>query len=321
MLMILQVRSKVTAQELADELEVSVRTIYRDLTALCTAGVPVYTERGPGGGIRLVERYRSNLTGLTHEEVRALSMISIPESLAQLGFDQKLRAALLKLAASLPSSLRGDEVITRQRVHIDSEPWDRDQRSSPVPFLPSVQRAVWAQQVIQVRYQLVAGPQIDSIQLILHPLGLVAKANEWYLVAWQADHLSVLRVDSILELQVLEEPFFEPPEFKLDAYWKSWCQEMSTYQLAFQVYLRVNPDLFKRMPRYFGDRVRVPAKQDEALDDLGWVTCELRFGSHEEARDRLLRFGSAIEVIEPIALRYSLRDYAQQILSVYANLP
>jgi predicted DNA-binding transcriptional regulator YafY len=169
MLMILQTRGKVTARELSAELEVSERTVYRDVTALSISGIPVYTERGPGGGIRLVEQYRSNLTGLTREEVRALYMIGIPQPLVQLGFGPELRAAMLKLAASLPSSLKSDEVLARQRIHIDPEPWDRDRRPVMMPYLQTIQQAVWQGRVLDIRYELFAGPQVDSLDVVLHP--------------------------------------------------------------------------------------------------------------------------------------------------------
>lgn len=124
-LMLLQSRGKITAPELARELEVSVRTIYRDIEALSTAGVPVYAERGPGGGCVLVDGYRTSLTGLTRDEVKALFMLSVPASLDELGVSQELRAALRKLAASLPTAQRQDEEIVRQRIYLDWTDWPR----------------------------------------------------------------------------------------------------------------------------------------------------------------------------------------------------
>jgi predicted DNA-binding transcriptional regulator YafY len=318
LLMILQARGKVTAQELAAELEVSERTIYRDVIALSTSGVPIYAERGPGGGIRLVEEYRSNLTGLTRDEVRALFMVSIPEPLAQLGFDQELRAVLLKLSAALPSSLRGDEELARQRIHIDPEPWDRDRRSVSVPFLPAVQRAVWEGRVLQVRYQLVAGPQIDSLAARLHPLGLVAKGGEWYLVARREDHVSVLPVDSLIEVEILDEIFYPPGDFNLAAFWDEWCWGQSLFHRAFVVLMRVRPDLESYLRVLLGEGAEAVGTQSGESAPMDWITYEARFGSHEEARTKLLGFGSAIEVIDPPALRYSLKDYAEQILAVYS---
>src|SRR5512147_2861952 len=141
LLMLLQARGRMTAQELARELEVSERTIYRDINALSASGVPVYAESGPGGGCALLDSYRTNLTGLTADEARALFMLSIPAPLDQLGVGQELRAALLKLSAALPSSRRPDEERARQRIHIDSLAWF--QGEDPVPHLHTLQQAVW----------------------------------------------------------------------------------------------------------------------------------------------------------------------------------
>ena len=131
-LLLLQARGRMTAQELADEVEVSQRTIYRDVEALSMAGVPVYADRGPGGGFALLDRYRTTLTGLNRDEVRALFMLSIPEPLAQLGLDGELKAALLKLSAALPEARRPDEALVRQRFHLDSAWWF--QTEEPVPI-------------------------------------------------------------------------------------------------------------------------------------------------------------------------------------------
>ncbi len=132
-LMILQARGRVTAQQLAEELEVSVRTVYRDMDALSASGVPVYAERGPGGGCSLLDSYRTTLTGLTRDEVRALFMLSIPAPLAELGVDQELKAALLKLSAALPDSRRLDEAQVRQRIHLDSAGWSEASRAGASP--------------------------------------------------------------------------------------------------------------------------------------------------------------------------------------------
>jgi predicted DNA-binding transcriptional regulator YafY len=129
LLMLLQTRGTLTARELASELEVTERTIYRDVTALSASGVPVYTERGPGGGVALVENYRTNLTGLNPAEVRALFMLSIPAALDQLGVGDELRTALLKLSAAIPNSRRADETSARQRIHLDATGWFQAARS------------------------------------------------------------------------------------------------------------------------------------------------------------------------------------------------
>ena len=177
-LMILQTRGKVTALALAEELEVSERTIYRDVEALSGAGVPLYAERGPGGGIALLEEYRTNLTGLNSDEARALFMLSIPSPLLQLGVGPDLTAAMFKLSAALPESRRREQQAARQRIHLDAAWWG--QSGLPGPHLGVVQQAVWQDRRLRIVTRTLFGAEIE---LNVDPLGLVAKASEWYLVA------------------------------------------------------------------------------------------------------------------------------------------
>jgi predicted DNA-binding transcriptional regulator YafY len=156
LLILLQTRGRMTARKLAEELEVSERTIYRDIEALSEAGVPVYAERGPGGGCALLESYRTNLTGLNDEETRALFMLSTPASipapLVELGVSQELKSALLKLSAALPASQRQEEERARQRVHLDSVAWSRSEE--PVPHLAMIHKAVWRDLRLLITFQV-----------------------------------------------------------------------------------------------------------------------------------------------------------------------
>ena len=151
LLMLLQTRGQMTAQELAKELEVSERTIYRDMDALSVAGIPIYGEPGPEGGFALLNSYRTNLTGLTEGEVRALFMLSIPAPLADLGVSQELRSALLKLSAALPDSHRRDEAKVRQRFHLDSTWWH--QGAEQLPHLSTVHDALWQDRQLHIVYR------------------------------------------------------------------------------------------------------------------------------------------------------------------------
>jgi predicted DNA-binding transcriptional regulator YafY len=242
-------------------------------------------------------------------------MIGVPQPLAQLGFGPELRGAMLKLAASLPTTLKSDEALARQRIYIDPEPWERDRRPVSMPFLQLIQQAVWQGRVLRIRYELFAGPQIDSLDVVLYPYGLVAKGGEWYLVARQQDHIAVLPVDRVIAAQVQQESFLTPPDFNLESFWKQWCQGQSGFHHAFVVIMCIHPDLIPKLPSQFKQAMRAT---DAENDEQGRVTYEIRFGSLEEARARLLRLGSAVEVLEPDALRYALKDYAEQIIAVYS---
>jgi predicted DNA-binding transcriptional regulator YafY len=317
LLMILQARGRVTAQRLAKELEVSVRTIYRDVDALSTAGVPVYAERGPGGGCALVESYRTNLTGLTQDEVRALFMLSVPAALDELGVSQELRAAMRKLAAALPTDYRYDEERVRQRIRLDWAGWA--QPEEPVPHLQTVQQAVWEDRKLRLTYRWQAGPHGGQFVQLVEPYGLVAKAGAWYLVYARTGQIHVLRVSHVLDARITDESFERPADFDLVAFWERWCAAREESRSAYPVTARVSPDLIPLLPLYFGDRVSEIVEQAGSPDDEGWITLTLPFETMWGARERILGLGRAVEVLEPEPLRQSVIDFATQIVSFYAS--
>lgn len=314
-LMLLQARGRMTAQELAEEHEVSVRTIYRDIDALSTAGVPVYAERGPGGGCALVEGYRTSLTGLTKDEVRALFMLGIPASLDELGLSQELRTALRKLAAALPEVQRGDEEMARQRIHLDWEGWAQPE---PEPHLQVMQQAVWEEKRLCLAYREPVGPQaFQRYERLVEPYGLVAKAGRWYLVCAGDGRLRVYRVSRILDARLTDESFERPPDFELTTFWKTWCAGRKETRPSYSATVRVSPKLAPFLSLYLGDSATGQVAATEPPDDQGWITLTLKFETLEQARRYILGFGAAIEVLEPKPLRLSVIDFARQIVSFY----
>jgi len=314
LLMLIQSRGQMTAQDLADELEVSERTIYRDITALSASGVPVYASRGPGGGVRLIEEYRTTLTGLTPDETRALFMLSIPAPLMQLGMGEKFKGALLKLSASLPEGRRADESRTRQRIHLDSSWWF--QAEQQVPSLQTIQQALWQDRRlrIKVRWDFFN----TEFEQEAEPYGLVAKANIWFLVYGRGGTPKVTRVSQIVEAELTPEGFTRPPGFQLEAFWEAWCREYET-QPPFCARVRVAPEALPVLGEYLGERARGGLSQQYVPDQDGWVTLDLPFESFITARTRLLGLGRAVEVLEPQALRRSLIDFAEQVVGFYKN--
>ena len=314
MLMLLQSRGRMTADDLARELEVSVRTIYRDLDALSAAGVPVYAERGPGGGCALLEEYRTTLTGLTREEVQALFMLSIPAPLAELGVSRELKVALLKLAASLPASRQGDEAQARQRVHLDVE--GRSETVEPTPHLRTLHQAVWQDRVLHLTYRL---PFDAQARWRVEPIGLVAKGNTWHLVCRRDAHVRVLHVSHVADACLADEGFVRPVDFDLAAFWSEWCAEVEKNRPRYPVTVRVAPQFVPWLSTYFGDGIRGMIAQADPPDAAGWITLTLPFESLEEARDRVLSFGGAVEVLSPRPLRASVADYGAQVVALYAG--
>lgn len=312
LLMLLQARGRMTARALARELEVSERTIYRDLDALSAAGVPVYADRGPGGGCALLPDYRTQLTGLTDDELRALFMVSIPAPLIELGLSHELRAAIHKLAAALPGARRAEEQHVRQRIYLDWSPWFH--AVEPVPHLGVVQQAVWQSRRLELTYRLLFDTQATWT---VEPLGLVGKAGLWYLVAARDGKPLVYQLARVVEVRGCDQTFERPPDFDLEDFWHSWSIAHEASRAVFPVRLRVAPDLIALLPHYFGTQVQAAIAAAGQPDAHGWRTITLSFESFEAARTRILGFGYAVEVLWPMALRLSVHDFAQQIVAGY----
>lgn len=312
MLMLLQVHGQMTAQTLAAELEVSERTIYRDVDALNTAGVPLYCEAGPGGGIGLLESYRTTLTGLTDGEVRALFAVNVPDALATTGIDEDLRSALRKLAAALPAARRTDDTLHAE-VHVDATGWERGAESAS--HLHLLHQAVRQRRIVNIRCRRFHGVEIDSM---VAPLGLVVKVGAWHLVHRRADRIWVQPVRNILEVALTETHFTRPADFDLRRFWQEWCTADATHRALYNTTVRVAPSMQANLPHYFGGDLR-QRMADAQPDDVGWITLELAFDSLEAARAALLGLGGGVEVLAPEALRRSVLDYAEQIAGVYAR--
>ncbi len=307
-LLLLQARGQMTAQALAEELEVSVRSIYRDIDALSMAGVPIYTDRGPGGGVSLLDSYRTTLTGLTRDEVRALFMLTIPAPLADLGMRQNLGAALRKLAVALPASFRGDGERVRQRIHLDPHGWSGTQ--GQVPHLGTIHRAVWEDRFLHLRYQL---PFETVADWLVAPYGLVAKAQAWFLVCHRNGHLRTLRVSHVQEARLGEDGFERPADFDLVAFWRGWCADQEANRPHYPVTLRAEPAVVPFLHAAFEDCPEGEGRPDSE----GWITLTVEYESFYEARQNLLGYGGAVEVLTPLALRQSVCDFAERIVERY----
>jgi predicted DNA-binding transcriptional regulator YafY len=311
LLMLLQSRGKMKACELAEHLEVSERTVYRDMDALSAAGVPVYGEAGPQGGFALLDAYQTRLTGLTDEELRVLFMLNIPQPLVDLGLSLKFQQALLKLSAALPQSRREVEDAFRLRFHLDSTPWE--QNPEPLPHLQQVYQAVRQDRRLLIRYQPMFNVTLEDW---VEPYGLVAKGGEWFLVSFAHEKLSVLRVANLLDARLGEETFSRPLAFNIAEFWKAWCAHKAHLSQEYRVTVRIFPRLIPFLPQLISSIKQEAAPKSAGTDDL---LLELHFESLETARDWLLPLGSGLEVLAPLALRCSMQDYAEQILQVYTG--
>ncbi len=313
MLMLLQTKGRMTAQELSDQLEVSTRTVYRDLDALSVSGVPVYAERGPNGGCELLERYRTNLTGLTESEVRALFMFTVPNLLADLGANKASEAAMLKLTASLPIPFQKDANEVRSKLHLDAAGWF--QPKDPVPYLALLQDAVWQEQRVRMAYRRGDGRWVKRL---VDPLGLVAKTSVWYLVgAIYGGMPMVYRVSRIQSAEVTGSSFKRPSNFDLTTFWQEWVEQFEKKQAAFSVTLRVQPEGVVSLTHQLGEGVMQLVLAAESMAQDGSVVIELQFASVEDACQKLAGLGTAVQILAPDALRQHLVRHAKSLLEMY----
>ncbi len=312
LLMLLQIKGRATAQELAERLEVSERTIYRDIEALSIAGVPVYAERGPGGGCMLAEGYRTNLTGLNESEVRTLFMPGIAGPLTDLGVSKELETALLKLLAVLPSTHQRNIERTRQRLYMDAVGWYHSNEA--VPFLQTLQSAVWQDRKVLLTYRKSNG---EAIERIIDPLGLVAKAGIWYMVAVSHDELRVFRVSRVRNVEPLDEQCQRPEGFDLEHYWATWSRSFQSSRPTYPVKVRISPIFVPLLPQIMGETIHNRIEAAGPPDVEGWLTIPLTFETLEHARGYILGFGTMVEVLEPLALRTSIKQFAAGIVEFY----
>ena len=307
-LLLLQVNKRLTARALAERLEVSERTILRDMEALGMAGVPVTADRGTGGGWGLLQEYRSDLTGLNAEETQALFLVRSSRLLADLGMGRAADAALIKLLASLPVRRRRDVEHTRERLHIDGAGWF--QSGEAFPLLPTLQEAVWLERQVQMEYQKADG---STVERLVHPLGLVAKGSVWYFVAWAESGGRSYRVSRVRAARVTDAPCVRPPGFDLAAFWEQSVAELKANVPHYPATVRFTLDLLTRVRRSHVCRV----EREEEPDAQGLVTLSLMFEVEGEACDFILRLGAGAEVLEPPALRARVSQYAESIAAVY----
>jgi len=317
--LLLQNRGRMTAQELADELEVSVRTIYRDMGSLGAAGIPIYGDSGHSGGFSLVDGYRTRLTGLPGDEAEALALAGLPGPAAELGLGAVLAAAELKLTVALPSGLRGQTGRIRERFHLDSPGRRRD--AEPLPHLADLAGAVWEQRPIRVRYLRWAVPQ--EVDRALDPYGIVLKGSIWYLVAGDSagdGSIRTYRVSQILALSVENATFERPAGFDLAEHWQSSQADSDARRLRGQAAVRLAPDALSRLPELFEPAiVRAVRESAEPPGEDGWIRAVLPIESVAHAVPQLLRLGGEVEVLTPPELRRALAAAAALILAHYAG--
>jgi predicted DNA-binding transcriptional regulator YafY len=308
LLLFLQTRGRTTAAVLAGELEVSERTIHRDVEALSAAGVPIYAERGPHGGIQLIDGYRTRLTGLTGDEAEALFLSGLPGPAAELGLGTVVAAARLKVLAALPSELRVRASRLVERFHLDTAGWFH--AGEPVPHLATLADAVWEARRIEVKYQ--RGDRV--VDRSLEPLGLVLKGGIWYLVAVSEGQVRTYRVSRIASAIAGDEPVNRPADFDLATY---WAESISAYERdapRVTVTLRIDPAVIGVLADLVGSQAVRAAETIPATDPEGWVHLRVTADWPDEVPGRLIALGSRAEILDPPEVRDRAITLARRML-------
>ncbi len=339
LVLLLQSRGQLPARALAAELEVSVRTVYRDLAALSASGVPVVAEAGPGGGCRLLEGYRFPLRGLSVDETEALLMLGVPAAVAELGLADALATAQRKIRVT--GGAGGAIGAGPALVHLDMPRWFHGKED--VPHLRTLAEAVRNRRHLRLRYRRGASGA-ETIRVV-RPLGLVNKAGIWYLVAsgtrhgadgdsgpqgdasgergagdWGAgDDPAVFRAGRVTSAHVLRESFARHADFDLAAFWERWSTSFETTRPKIEVRLRASPAALSAFPQVFGDAAR-PAVDPAAPDEHGFREVTLTFEHEAAAVHRLAGFGGQVEVLSPAEVQARLMATARELLDRYPRL-
>lgn len=308
----IQARGRATAQALADEFGVSLRTIYRDVDALGAAGIPIYSERGNLGGYRLLDGYKTRLNGLSSLEAESLFLSGLPGQMAELGMGATCASAQDKLMAALPAEIRAGADRMRLRFHLDVPSWFA--QSERPACLPLLAEAVWGERPIQIRYRSWTGEK----DRVLDPLGIVLKGGAWYLVARRDAIVRTYRISRILQLDLLDGRIDASDGFDLAAYWAENARRFEQEHHPKQATLRLSPRGVSMMETILPPFAVAGATISQPGSN-GWCTVSLPIGPCEYAAHDLLRFGADAEVLAPDELRVIVTGIVRQLASAYAE--
>jgi predicted DNA-binding transcriptional regulator YafY len=310
-LMTLQLRRLIPANELAKQMEVSTRTIYRDIDALCRSGVPIVAERGRSGGIRLVEGYQTKLTGLSAEQAQALPFASIGLAAAALGLADTAEAARLKVLAALPLAGRERAYEVSRRFYLDPTDWYR--RSATPRHLRTVAEAVWAGRVVELDYESwrARGSRV------VDPLGLVLKGGHWYLVGRRRERVSIYRLGNVHGVRVLPRTYVQPRAFNLARVWQEQVTRFEASLRRAKAYIRIADRAMSRVDRLGAEAA--DAIHASKPDQRGWRQATIWIESVDHAAGMLLGFGGDIEVLAPEGLRFELAKRAGCVCALYSS--
>ena len=305
-LMTLQARGHRTADQLAEELEVSTRTIHRDVDELSAAGVPIYAERGRQGGFRLLDGYQTKLTGLDADEARVLMLSGIGSALDDLGLTDALSQTERKLLAALPEATRSKAALVADRFHLDPFSWYRKKEGAP--FAIAIAQAVWADQRISIHYESWKGP----IQRDLDAIAVVLKAGDWYLIG-RAQTMRVYKIANIQSLSVLDHNFDRPTDFDVGQFWNDWLTSFEVHIRGNRARLRVT----QKGQNLLKEVGRLPIASFPVPDQPDVTDIELAVEGEANTVRQILYLGAEAEVIAPETLRLAVQNEVSRLAKNY----
>jgi predicted DNA-binding transcriptional regulator YafY len=305
----LQARGQVTAQALADECEVSLRTIYRDVDALSAAGVPVYSVQGSSGGYRLLDGYRVRLNGVSSPEAQALFLAGLTQQAADLGMGAAAASARLKVLAALPEEMRSG--AAKSRFHFDAPAWFAEPET--LDQLPAIAGAVWSERTLRFRYKSRTGTSERQV----NPLGIVLKGGHWYLVASLEEETKTFRIARMSAVTHLEECFRYPKTFDLASYWADSIRRYEVDLHSNKATLRLSPQGLAMMDELLPPYVRAEVVISPESDQHGWKQVIVSVGSIDHAAAEILRFGTDAEVLAPMELRERITQIVLMLAQTY----
>ena len=307
-LILLQSRGMLSARQLASELEVSERTIYRDMDALSTAGFPVYATTGKSGGFALLEGYSPELSGFTTRDIQALTALNIPHSLDEIGLGDALRHALLKLLASTGHDPKSGNQWMRQRFLMDHPIPKKVSQSKSI--LPILQKAVWEDRKILCRLQFLIHVGFSD-PITISPYTLITSEQRWFIIGARRDFLRVYPFEMLIDPSLLNDNFSRPVDYSPEPIWAKWCATQQSLLNSFKVTAWVKNDLMNWIEQIKRWPINILQPED---DTPGWCLVEIAFDHLSEARTNLLGFGNGVKIVAPKALRLSAIDYASEFL-------
>ncbi|MFF8369166.1 helix-turn-helix transcriptional regulator [Streptomyces lydicus] len=321
-LLLLQTRGRVPARELAERLDVSPRTVYRDVESLSAAGVPVYAERGRHGGIALLPGFRTDVTGLTTDEARALFVLAAQGAHTALGLDDALGSALRKVMAALPAPHRPAAELTGRRILVDPDRWLSGPR--PAVDLDDLHTAVFTDLRLRIRYRHSGETRLRTYTV--DPYGLVAKAGTWYLVADRRARPQLFRADRVASATLTDAPVRRRPGVELADVWQQLRQQVEDRPAGVRVTARIRRERLDMAVRILGGALTGPPRTGDpdgdrdTTGDGDWAVLDLAFPVLPAVR-QLLQFGDSLEVLGPPEARRVMAGAAAALTAVYTPDP